>query len=182
MKNDTDKLLVTYASRTGSTAETAWEIARVLAENGTLVDVTPMDFVADVASYAAVIAGSPIQGRQWLPEALRFVSRHRSELQTIPFATFTLCLTLAMKDGEQYRPLVREWLAPVRSLVRPVSEGLFAGMLDISRIPSAGDRLKFRLSVLFGVWKQGDHRDREAMRRWARELRDTLKSQAGQQQ
>jgi hypothetical protein len=34
-------------------------------------------------------------------------------------------------------------------------------------MPSFGDRLKFRLSVVFGVWSEGDHRDWEAIREWA---------------
>ena len=32
------------------------------------------------------------------------------------------------------------------------------------------DRLKFRLSVAFGVWKEGDHRDWNAIRAWAQSL------------
>jgi len=58
--------------------------------------------------------------------------------------------------------------------VRPVSEGLFAGALDISKIPSFGDRLKFRLSVAFGVWSEGDHRDWNAIRAWAESIRPLL--------
>ena len=50
------------------------------------------------------------------------------------------------------------------------SEGLFAGVLDISKVPSPSDRLKFRLSVLFGVWKEGDHRDWNAIRSWTESL------------
>ena len=75
----------------------------------------------------------------------------RAELNQKPFAMFTLCMTLAMRDGEKYRSQVSEWLRPIRSLVQPVSEGLFAGVLDIQIIPSLRDRLKFRLSVLFRV-------------------------------
>jgi hypothetical protein len=30
------------------------------------------------------------------------------------------------------------------------------------------------LSVLFGVWKEGDHRDWEAIRTWAESLRPKL--------
>jgi hypothetical protein len=59
-------------------------------------------------------------------------------------------------------------------LVRPVSEGLFAGGLDISKVPSFGDRFKFRLSVMFGVWKEGDHRDWKAIREWAAQLKSLL--------
>ena len=67
-----------------------------------------------------------------------------------------------------------EFLAPVRALVRLVSEGLFAGALDIGPIPSLGERLKFRLNVLFGVWTEGDHRNWNAIRAWAESLRPHL--------
>lgn len=83
-------------------------------------------------------------------------------------------MTLAMRNADQYRGPVANWLSPVRALVRPASEGLFAGGLDISKIPSFSDRLKFRLSVLFGVWKEGDHRDWNAIRAWAESLRFLL--------
>jgi len=55
-----------------------------------------------------------------------------------------------------------------------VSEGLFAGALDISKVPSFRDRLKFRLSVVFGVWSEGDHRDWNAIRAWADGIRPLL--------
>jgi len=32
----------------------------------------------------------------------------------------------------------------------------------------------FRLSVLFGVWSEGDHRDWDAIRAWAESLRPLL--------
>jgi len=174
-----DKILVTYASRTGSTRETAREIARILSEDGTRVDLLPMDDVKDLSPYQAVVAGSAIQSQRWLPEAVRFVQKYRADLNQKTFAMFSLCMTLAMKNGEKYRPDIRVWLAPVRSLVKPVSEGLFAGALDISRIPSFADRIKFRMSVLFGVWKEGDHRDQDAIRRWAEKLSNSLKERNG---
>ena len=60
-------------------------------------------------------------------------------------------MTLAMRNGESYRPFVADFMAPVRTLAKPVSEGLFAGALDISKVSTPRDRLMFRLSVLFGV-------------------------------
>jgi hypothetical protein len=66
----------------------------------------------------------------------------------------------------------------VRSIVRPVSEGLFAGALDISKLPSGGDRLKFRIAVRMGFWNEGDHRDWGAIRAWAANLRGLLGRQA----
>jgi hypothetical protein len=41
-------------------------------------------------------------------------------------------------------------------------------------VESFSNRLKFRLSVLFGVWKEGDHRDWDAIRAWANSIRPRL--------
>jgi menaquinone-dependent protoporphyrinogen oxidase len=164
------KILVTYASRTGWTVGVAEAVGRTLMESGMQVDVLPMQDVKDLPGYGAVVAGSGINGAAWLPEGLAFVRDHQAELRSKPFAAFLVCMTLAMRDGEKYRGHVASWLDPVRAMVRPVSEGLFTGGLDIKRVPSASDRFKFRMSVLFGVWKEGDHRDWEAIRTWALDL------------
>jgi menaquinone-dependent protoporphyrinogen oxidase len=166
----TNKILVTYASRFGATAGVAEVIGKTLAEQGAQVEVLPMKAVKDLSPYRAVVAGSAINGGAWLPEALQFVQAHQAELKSKPFAAFLVCMTLAMKNASQYRSHVATWLDPVRALVHPASEGLFAGALDIGKIPSFSDRLKFRLSVLFGVWKEGDHRDWNAIRLWAESL------------
>jgi menaquinone-dependent protoporphyrinogen oxidase len=158
---------VTYASRAGSTAGVAEAIGRTLVESGALVDVLPMQEVTDLSPYKAVVAGSAIQDKQWLPEAVQFIQANKAALSQKPFAAFLVCMTLAMKNADQYRPFVKDFLAPLRSMVKPVSEGLFAGVLDIKKVPSASARFKFRVSVLLGVWKEGDHRDWNAIRTWA---------------
>jgi len=169
-----NKILVTYTSRTGWTVGVAEAIGKTLVESGAQVDVLPMRDVKDLSAYRAVVAGSAINSGAWLPEAMDFMRAHQAELKRKPFAAFLVCMTLTMKNGEQYRSHVATWLDPVRALVKPVSEGLFAGGLDISKIPSFGDRLKFRLSVLFGVWKEGDHRNWDAIRKWALDLKPLL--------
>ncbi|MFN2212488.1 MAG: flavodoxin domain-containing protein [Anaerolineales bacterium] len=168
------KILVTYASRTGSTAEVAELVVKTLADRGMQVDLSPVQDVVDLTPYGAVVAGSAIQNQHWLPEAVQFVETYQAELTRKPFAVFSLCMTLAMRNGEKYRPQVSDWLHPIRDLVPPFSEGLFAGILDIQKIPSSSDRLKFRLSVLFRVWTEGDHRDWDAIRTWIDDLYQQL--------
>lgn len=169
-----NKILVAYASRAGSTAGVAEAIGQTLAESGAQVEVRPMKDVKDLAPYRAVVAGSAIQGGKWLPEAMQFMQTHRATLAQKPFAAFLVCMTLAMPGADKYREHVADFLQPVRALVRPVSEGLFAGALDISKVPSFRDRLMFRLSVVFGVWSEGDHRDWNAIRAWVESIRPLL--------
>jgi len=164
-----EKILVTYASRTGSTMGVAGAIGKALMDNGLQTSVCPMSDVTDLGAYDAVIAGSAIREGKWLPEALAFMEAHQAALMKKPFATFVVCMTMAMNNLKA-RDAVRDWMQPIRQMVKPVSEGYFAGILDISKVPSVRQRLLFRLSVLAGVWTEGDHRDWEAIRAWADSL------------
>ncbi len=169
-----NKILVTYASRAGSTAEVAAAIGKTLAENGTEVDVLSMNEVKDLSPYQAVVAGSAIRGSKWLPEAMEFIKTHRTELAQKRCAEFTVCITLAMSNGEKYRAGVAEWVAPVRAQVKPLSEGLFAGMLDFSKLPFNWDTLMLRFTVALGIFPRGDRRDWNAIRAWAENLKPIL--------
>jgi menaquinone-dependent protoporphyrinogen oxidase len=166
----TARILVTYASRTGSTAEVAEAIGKTLSAGGAQVDVLPMGEIDDLSPYQAVVAGSAIRGAKWLPEAVQFIQAHRAALAQKRFAMFTVCITMAMKNAENYRSAVMGWVAPVRAMVKPLSEGLFAGKLDFRTMPFNRDTLMFRLSVAFGVLPRGDRRDWQAVRAWAEAL------------
>jgi menaquinone-dependent protoporphyrinogen oxidase len=170
-----NKILVAYASRAGSTAGVAEAIGQTLVQGGVLVEVRPMQTVKDLAPYRAVVAGSAIQGGQWLPEAMQFMHIHQADLAQKPFAAFLVCMTLAMPNAAKYRQGVVGWLEPVHALVRPVSEGLFAGAFDINQVSSFSNRLKFRLGIALDIWPEGDHRDWQAIRVWAEELKPLLK-------
>ena len=165
-----DKILVTYASRNGSTAGVADAIGKILAESGAQVDVLPMQDVKDLAPYRALVAGSAIRGQKWLPEAMQFMRDYQPELSRKPFASFMVCITLSMANASQYLEGLKSWMSPVRDMVRPVSEGYFAGALDFSKLPFSLNVLAMRFVVLIGVWKQGDHRDWNAIQLWAKSL------------
>lgn len=164
------KILITYASRSGSTAEIAAAIGKSLSQYGIQVDILSMEAVKDLSEYQAIVAGSAIRNRAWLPEALEFVKTHRSELSQKRFAIFTACITLAMSNSDQYRQAVSDWVRPVRAQVKPVSEGLFAGMLDFTKLPLNWDTVKLRAVVALGIFPKEDRRDWKAINAWAENL------------
>jgi menaquinone-dependent protoporphyrinogen oxidase len=169
-----NRILVTYASRAGSTAGVAEAIGQTLVEKGLQVDVLPMVEIKDLSPYRAVVAGSAIRGQKWLPEAMQFVNDHQSELSSKPFAAFMVCITLSMTNAGQYLEGLKSWMSPVRDLLHPISEGYFAGALDFSKLPFSLNVLAMRLVVLIGVWKKGDHRDWNAIHAWAESLPSQL--------
>jgi menaquinone-dependent protoporphyrinogen oxidase len=169
-----DKILITYASHTGSTAEIAETIGKRLTDCGAQVEVLPMQDVKDLSLYRAVVAGSAIRGSKWLPEAMDFIRNHRAELARKRVATFTVCITLAMSNSDPYRQAVTKWIQPVRAQVKPVSEGLFAGMLDFNKLPLNWDTLKLRAVVALGIFPIDDRRDWNAIGKWAESIHPLL--------
>ena len=156
------KILVAYATKAGSTAEVAAEIGRVIeSKGGCQVDVRPVGKLNGVDGYDAVVIGSAIRAGKWLPEATKFVEKHRDALGRVPVALFTVCLTMK-DDTEENRRTVAAYLDPVREVVQPVEMGLFAGVMDYSKLP-------FLLRLMMKAMKspQGDFRDWEAIRAWA---------------
>ncbi len=70
-----NRILVTYATCAGSTAEIATAIAETLAARGYSIDLKPVNEKPDLSGYAAVVLGSAIRMGRWLPEAVDFVKR-----------------------------------------------------------------------------------------------------------
>jgi len=168
------RILVTYASRTGSTAQIAEAICKTLVKEREETELLPMQDVNDLSRYHAVIIGSPIRKSRWLPEAMQFLQTHATALAQKRVATFTVCITMAMSNAEPYQHAVREWIAPVHAQLQPVSEGFFAGKLDFEKLPWSLDTLLFRATVALGILPKGDHRDWNAVHAWAKSLQPLL--------
>ena len=124
----TGKVLVTYATRAGSTAEVAQAIAEVLRarSGGDTVDVLPVKEVMDLSPYRAVIVGSAVRYGKWLPEAVDFVAKNQAALAKVPTALFLVSGYLK-DDTPEMRARVSAFLNPVRQILQPDKEGLFAG-------------------------------------------------------
>ena len=176
-KNGMGKVLVAYASMAGSTGEIAEAIGKKINERGVGVDVKPVAEVPDVTPYRAVVLGSPLIRSAWMEEAISFLEAHRGTLSRLPVAYFVSCITLAMMDNAELRQQVNGFLDPVHAQfpeIQPVDTGLFAGVLDFSKMPYA-----YRLVWPYtagGEAKEGDYRDWNAINAWAASITPVMVS------
>ena len=120
MQNTKTKVLVTYDSKLGSTAEVANFMGSVLSDQGAWVAVKPLSQVNDLETYDRVIIGSAIRYDRWLPDATAFVKKHKTALSNLPVSFFFTCLTLAkptpaaMLKAEGYADKLRSIVPEVK--------------------------------------------------------------------
>lgn len=160
----TQKILVTYATRAGSTAEIAAAIGQTLATRGFNVEVKPVKKVSALDGYQAVILGSAIRMGSWLPEMVKFIQSNQTTLAALPTALFTVHM-LNVDDDETSRTARDAYTAPIRVLLPNAPEAFFTGVMDFSRL-SFLDR--FIANMVKAV--ESDQRDWEKIRAWANEV------------
>jgi menaquinone-dependent protoporphyrinogen oxidase len=172
----TDRILVTYASWAGSTAEVAEAIAKELGAASGSVLVRPARDVADVEPYSAVVLGAAVHAGRLHRDAIAFVDRHRAALAGIPVAYFVVCLTMK-EDTPEHRRTSEGFLNALREgfpEIRPVAVGLFGGAVRSDETSLGKLPLAQRLMVRMMKKAAGDFRDWDAIGRWARELAAAL--------
>ena len=165
-----EKILVAYATRTGSTAEVADRIARRLCEAGLSAEARPVGEVTGLAGYSGAVLGAAVRYASWLPEMTDFVSANRDALSAMPVAFFTMHM-LALSDEPAAEEERAKYTAKARDLITPTDEVFFEGMIDPARL-SFFDRLAVRL-VKSPV---GDRRDWDRIAAWADRLAPRLAS------
>ena len=125
------------------------------------MDVEGVEAARDLGGYQAVVIGSAIRNGSVLPEIRDFVKARSAELQRIPVAYFVVCMTMR-EDTPENRAKADAYLDPLRSEVKPVEVGLFAGKVDYAQL-DARSRLMARVVNL----PAGDFRDWTAIAAWA---------------
>lgn len=170
MKNN-KKILVAFASRYGTTAEVAKIIAETLGKENVSVDLKHVSEINNIEDYSAVIIGAPIQYDKWVPESKKFVIQNKNFLSTIPVAYFFTCMTLSQKTESSVKA-AKVYTDDLRNLVpevKPIDVKGFAGAVNFSKIPFH-IRYLLKLMLLIKGAKEGDFRDWNEIRNWARSL------------
>jgi menaquinone-dependent protoporphyrinogen oxidase len=127
-------ILVTFATHEGQTERIAARIADDLVERRFRVEVVEVGDAPAPGGYEAVVIGSPIRYERHGRAIARYLRRHHSELDAIPFALFQLSMTSTHSDDEhttKAQQLVDTFLE--RTGVHPDLIGTFAGALRYSQ-------------------------------------------------
>lgn len=123
------KVLIAYASATGSTVDIAAAIGTTLGERGFSVDVYPIVGNPPVAGYHALLVGSAVQGGHWLPEAVDFVQANQSGLNRLPAALFSVHF-FNRGEGENTQKRRMAYLDRVRPFAPLAEVAFFGGRFD----------------------------------------------------
>lgn len=160
------KVLVAYATRTGSTVGVAAAIGETIAGRGFAVDVKPIEENPALEGYDVVVLGSAVQGAQWLPEAVEYVKQHQEALNKAKAAFFCVHI-MNLGDDDRSKKNRLAYLDAVRSLVHPADEAFFAGVgMDPDEQPGIV-RWVYRT---FKIGGEGDCREWDKIRGWAEEV------------
>ncbi len=158
-----NKILVTYATLSGTTADVAHAVCEEIAKAGVQVEVLPLSAVTELDSFNGVVLGAPMIAG-WHRSALGFARKHRKDWSRIPLAIFVTAMSLTQTtttdmDGvslciddalpkpskkpdrlsfrERYAR-VENYARPILKAVRPakpVSVAFFGGRLEYGRLP-----------------------------------------------
>jgi menaquinone-dependent protoporphyrinogen oxidase len=159
------KVLVTGASKYGSTAEVAQAIGEELRTRALDVEVRAPDDVLSLGGFDAVIIGSGVYAGHWLEPAKQLIDGHRNELGARPVWLFSVGpLGDPPKPDEQ--PVDAQ---PLIDATSAREHRIFSGRLDRNRLNFFEKAIVIALRA-----PEGDFRDWEAIREWSRGIASTL--------
>jgi|SRR5579871_97409 menaquinone-dependent protoporphyrinogen oxidase len=162
-------ILVTYASRHGSTHSIADYLAQQLRQQGKEVDLCPVETIKateDLTPYEAVVLGSAIYFGAWRKEAVEFVRRHQQILAELPVWLFSVGpLGPEMNTAQELPKDVVEF----QQTIHPRGYRTFAGVLD-PQVLSFPERLVTK-AIHAPI---GDFRDWKSVEKWAESIAHDL--------
>jgi len=167
MKN---KILLTYASKYGSTRKISEKIKETLEKQNVTVDLIPVEEVTELEPYTAVIVGSAVYMGKWRKTASAFLKKNVSELSNRKVWIFSTGPT----DNGDPETLLKGWKIPkslesVTDRIKPEEIKVFHGNLDL-------EKLSFMEKFIIKKVKApvGDYVDWQNVENWAKGISNQL--------
>jgi menaquinone-dependent protoporphyrinogen oxidase len=162
-------VLVAYATKYGSTAETAEMLAEYLQQDGVHVDVRPVGEVKDLKPYSAVVLAAALYIGRLHKDARQFLAMWQEELMRVPVALMVPGPVEAQEKqvkaaGEQLdKELARiPWF-------HPVARTIVGGKWDPAKLP-------FPFKWTLRKVPASDARDWNLVGAWAHEIAGKLQA------
>jgi menaquinone-dependent protoporphyrinogen oxidase len=173
-----EKILVTYATKYGSTRGVAETIASELRMKGLDVDLIPAKEVSSLGPYSAVVLGSPLYIGSMLGDATKFLSRFKNNLTGIPYALFILGpLYDTPKDMAEVKAQLDMALNRI-AWFHPAVVEVFTGAMDPEKFRFPDSLLNMMPAAKSAdLFKKHDGRDWDAIKMWAGSLEGVLAKQ-----
>lgn len=161
-------VLVAYSSKRGSTAEIAETVAATLRREGLSVCLEPVEAVADLGRFDAVVLGSAVYMKRWRGDARHFLKKHRKALRQMPFWAFS---SGPVGDPAKDDP---EWMEPPKLAEKVEELGGRAHVVFGGCVPGEPQGFMER-ALADGVPKEyRDRRDWDEIRSWAHQIATEL--------
>jgi len=160
------RVLVAYASKAGSTQETAEKIAAALKEKVLEIVLSASNDVETLDSVDAVVLGTSIYNAQLHPDAIQFLTRHQAALVRLPVGVFALGPLSSGAAALQSSRKQLETALKRYPWFKPLDVGVFGGKYD------PADR-KGVERLLYGSTTK-DYRNWDAIHDWAAALPASL--------
>ena len=170
-KNNPKNILVAYASKYGSTGGVAEAIGKELCMKGAKVNVALIKNVKNLSAYQGIVVGGAIFRGKWMSEAVNFVKTNADTLRQVPVAYFMVCMIMHQPTEENRRKSL-SFLDPVLQTVpqvKPVDIAPFAGAMHYQNLSWLNKEILQSKGL-----PEGDFRDWEGIRAWARGLDSSL--------
>jgi menaquinone-dependent protoporphyrinogen oxidase len=159
------RVLVTGATKYGTTAEIACAIAKVLDEHGLEATALPPEQVKEVDGYDAAVVGSAVYAGHWLKPARELVERHAGALAGRPVWLFSSGPVGDPPKPEEDPVDVADLLAATGAREHRV----FAGKLVRRQLSFPERAIVSALRV-----PEGDFRDWTEIHQWAAGIADAV--------
>ena len=165
------RVLVTYATKYGATAEIAEKIGEVLAQAGFPTDVLPVNRVDNLDSYRAIVLGSAVYIGRWRKEAARFLKANEKVMAQRSVWLFSSGPTGTGDPAKQMNGwLFPKSLQPIANRLRPREVTVFNGAVDAAKLSGIEKWMITKVKAPLG-----DARNWEAVTLWAEAIADELK-------
>ncbi len=166
------KVLITYASKHGSTEEIAKAIAAVLAEEIEKAELLAVEDTKGISKYEAIVLGSAVYAGSWLRAARQFVDNNIQDLESKPLWIFSSGPTGEPDKSSAVEPIGQGVVELVNKL-NPIDHKVFYGKLDKTDLNLA------ERGILRAVKAEyGDFRDFNEIDKWAQSISQNLLEKA----